>query len=235
MSQFAPQNVPQGGLNRPPAQGRVYAVTRRQAEDSPDVVTGTVSMNDHATYALFDPGATHLFIAEQYVKLVGLRPEMLESVVSISTPLKDKVLSTVDCPRCKLVIVEKLKIEDITVVQEFPDLFLKELPVTIKNKYPLPRINDLFYQLQGASIFSMIDLRTSYHQLRIIKEDIPKTTFRTRYGHYQFTVMLFGLTNAPIAFMDLMNRVFKEYLDHFVIVFIDDIPVYSRSPEEHER
>ena len=105
--------------------------------------------------------------------------------------------------------------------------------VTVRNNYPLPRIDDLFYQLQGASVFSKIDLRTGYHQLKIKDEDVSKTSFRSRYGHYEFIVLPFGLTNAPAAFMDLMNRVFKPYLDSFIIVFIDDILIYSRSREEH--
>ncbi|GKD06507.1 putative reverse transcriptase domain-containing protein, partial [Tanacetum coccineum] len=182
---------------------------------------------------------------------------------------------------------DEKRLEDIPVVREFPEVFLKDLPglppvrqelsnqlqelsdrgfirpstspwgapvlfvkkkdgsfkmcidyqelnkLTIKNRYPLPMINDLFDQLQGSSVYSKIDLRSSYHQLRFRDEDIPKTAFRTRYGHYEFQVRPFGLTNAPVVFMDLINRVCKPYLDKFVIVFIDDILIYSRNKEEH--
>ncbi|GKA17535.1 retrotransposon protein, putative, ty3-gypsy subclass [Tanacetum coccineum] len=106
--------------------------------------------------------------------------------------------------------------------------------LTVKNRYPLPRIDDLFDQLQGARYFSKIDIRLGYHHLRVHEEDIPKTAFRMRYGHFEFTVMPFGLTNAPAVFMDLMNRVCKPYLDKFVIVFIDDILIYSKTKEDHE-
>jgi hypothetical protein len=107
--------------------------------------------------------------------------------------------------------------------------------VTIKNKYPFPRIDDLFYQLKGERIFSKIDLRSHYHKVRIKEEDINKTTFRTRYGHYEFTVVPFGISNSTAVFMCLMNGVFREYLNKFVIVFLDDILIYSKSKEEHEK
>ncbi|GJR04241.1 putative reverse transcriptase domain-containing protein [Tanacetum coccineum] len=106
--------------------------------------------------------------------------------------------------------------------------------LTVKNRYPLPRIDDLFDQLRGACPFLKIDFRSGYHQLRVHEDAIPKTAFRTRYGHFESTVMPFGLTNAPAVFMDLMNRVCKPYLGRFVIVFIDDILAYSKSKEEHE-
>jgi hypothetical protein len=107
--------------------------------------------------------------------------------------------------------------------------------VTIKNKHPLPRIEDLFYQLQGACVFLKIDLCSGYHQLKIHPEDIPKTAFTYKYGLYEYTVMSFGLTNAPAFFMHLMNKVFMYYLDTFVVIFIDDILVYSKLEAEHEK
>ncbi|GJU45351.1 putative reverse transcriptase domain-containing protein [Tanacetum coccineum] len=120
-----------------------------------------------------------------------------------------------------------------TQLQELSDKgFIR--PTYCEKRYPLPRINDLFDQLQGLSVYSKIDLRSGYHQLKVRDEDIPKTVFRTRYGHYEFQVMPFGLTNAPAVFMDLMNRVCRPYLDKFMIVFIDDILIYSKTNEEHD-
>nr|GFA05505.1 putative reverse transcriptase domain-containing protein [Tanacetum cinerariifolium] len=106
--------------------------------------------------------------------------------------------------------------------------------LTMKNRYPHPRIDDLFDQLQRSSVCSKIDLRSGYHQLRVHEEYIAKTAFRTRYGHYEFQVMPFGLTNAQAVFMNLMNRICKPYLDKFMIVFIDDILINSKNKEEHE-
>jgi hypothetical protein len=113
--------------------------------------------------------------------------------------------------------------------------FRKLNKVTVKNKYPLPRIDDLFDQLKNEKIFSEIDLTSGYHQVRMKEEGISKTAFQTRYGHYEFIVVPFGLSNAPNIFMCLMNGIFREYLDNFVIVFLDGILIYSKSEEEHEQ
>ncbi|GJU19599.1 putative nucleotidyltransferase, ribonuclease H [Tanacetum coccineum] len=120
-------------------------------------------------------------------------------------------------------------------MQELSGQLQEELnKLTVKNRYHLPRIDDVFDHLQGARYFSKIDLQSGYHQLRVHKDDIPKIAFQMRYKHFEFTVMPFGLTNELVVFMDLMNRVCKPYLDRFVIVFIDDILIYSKSKEEHE-
>jgi hypothetical protein len=107
--------------------------------------------------------------------------------------------------------------------------------VTIKNKYPLPRIDILFYQLTGGKVFSKVDIRSGYHQIKIHPEDVPKTAFSTRYGLYEYLVMSFGLTNAPAHLMYLMNFIFMLELDKFVVVFIDDILIYSKNEEKHEQ
>ncbi|XP_050888516.1 uncharacterized protein LOC127093616 [Lathyrus oleraceus] len=141
-------------------------------------------------------------------------------------------------------ILEEVFSEDVTSLPpekevEFSiDLIRGMTPIslnkfTIKNKYPLPRIDDLLDQLKGACVFSKIDLRLSYHQIRVKNSDVPKTAFKTRYGHCEFLVMPFGMTNSPVVFMDYMNRIFQPYLDQFMVIFIDDILIYSRTPQEH--
>jgi hypothetical protein len=142
---------------------------------------------------------------------------------------KDYIRPSISPWGCSALFVEK-KDKELRLCVDYRPLNV----VTIKNKYPLPRIDIMFDQLVGAQVFSKIDLRSGYHQIKICAEDIPKTTFTTRYGLFEYLVMSFGLTNAPAHFMYLMNSVFMSELDKFVMVFIDAILIYSRSMEEHE-
>ncbi|GJZ96978.1 putative reverse transcriptase domain-containing protein [Tanacetum coccineum] len=160
----------------------------------------------------------------------GLAPSKMEELFGQLKELQDKgFIRPSSSPWGAPVLFVKKKDGSFRMCIDYRELN----KLTVKNRYPLPRIDDLFDQLQGSQFFSKIDLRSGYHQLRVHEDDIPKTAFRTRYGHFEFTVMPFGLTNAPAVFMDLMNRVCRPYLDKFVIVFIDDILIYSKTQEEH--
>ncbi|GJY63824.1 putative nucleotidyltransferase, ribonuclease H [Tanacetum coccineum] len=152
--------------------------------------------------------------------------------VEFRIDLVPKTMPIAKSPYC----LEPMKMQELSnQFKELQEKDYRELnKLTIKNRYPLPRIDDLFDQLQELQYFLKIDLRSGYHQLRVREEDIPKTALRMRYEHFEFTVMPFVLTNAPTVFMDLMNRVCKPYHDKFDIVFIDDILIYSKSKEEHE-
>ncbi|GJZ06393.1 putative reverse transcriptase domain-containing protein [Tanacetum coccineum] len=177
----------------------------------------------------------HVFLAQVSVKKTEDKSEekRLEDVVIYSISgtgrqslYKTKFLTLGETP----VLFVKKKDGSFRMCIDYRELN----KLTVKNRYLLLRIDDLFDQLQGSSVYSKIDLRSGYHQLRVREEDIPKTVFRTRYGHYEFQVMPFGLTNAPAVFMDLMNRVCKSYLDKFMIVFIDDILIYSKRKEGYK-
>jgi hypothetical protein len=158
-------------------------------------------------------------------------PELKELQLQLEELLKKGYIHPSVSPRGAPVLFVKKKDGTLRLCIDFRQLN----KVIVKNKYPLSRIDDLFNQLKGEKIFLKIDLRSGYHQVRIKDEDINKTAFRTRYGHYEFTVVLFGMSNAPVVFMCLMNGVFRDYLDKFVTVFLDDILVYSKSEEEHEQ
>ena len=173
----------------------------------------------------------HLGISPIPMTLHRMAPVELQKLrVQLQELLGKGFIRPSTSPRGALVLIAKKRGKTLRLCIDYMQLNR----VMIKNRYPLPRIDDWFDQLRGARVYSKIDLRTGYHQLRVRDTDIPKTEFRMHYGHFEFTVMPFGLTNAPTAFMDLMHRIFQPYLDHFVVVFVDDILIYSQSEWEHE-
>ncbi|GJU39522.1 putative reverse transcriptase domain-containing protein [Tanacetum coccineum] len=205
------------------AQGRAYMLKDKNAQQDPNVVTVQVRRGSRRK-RLKD-----IFVVKEFPDVF---PEDLPSI----PPIRQVEFQIDLIPGATPVARTPYRLAPSEIKTDLSEsvLCLPELnKLTIKNRYPLPRIDDLFDQLQGSSVYSKIDLRSGYHQLRVKERDIPKTAFRMRYEHYEFQGMPFGLTNALAVFMDLMNRVCKPYLDKFVIVFIDDILIYSRNKEEH--
>ncbi|GJZ53009.1 putative reverse transcriptase domain-containing protein [Tanacetum coccineum] len=257
------------------AQGRAYMLRDRNAHQDPNVVMGIFLLNQHLARVLFDSRADKSFVSISLASKLNIPPITIDTfyniemadgnLVSTNTVIQGATLTLlnqlfkIDLMPIKLgsfdVVIAQVmenksdekRLEDISVVREFPEVFPEDLP----GLPSIRQIEVLFDQvlrlgellsylskrksnlLECSSVYSNIDLRSSYHQLRVRDKDIPKTAFRTRYGHYEFQVMPFGLTNVPIVFMDLMNCVCKPYLDKVVIVFIDDILIYSCNKEKH--
>ncbi|GJZ57052.1 putative reverse transcriptase domain-containing protein [Tanacetum coccineum] len=225
------------GRNQPNegAHGRAYVVVENP-QQNPNVVTVTFLLNDHYACILFDSGAEKSFVSSVFTPFIDIAPTALNTSYEVELADGKVNSASISFPVVKspyrLAPLEMLELSN--QLKELQDKgFIRPshspwgAPVLfVKKKDGAMRM--------CACCFSKIDLRSRYHQLRVREEDIPKTVFRTRYGHFEFTVMPFGLTNAPVIFMDLMNRVCKSFSDKFVIVFIDDILIYSKSEEEHE-
>nr|GEY83895.1 putative reverse transcriptase domain-containing protein [Tanacetum cinerariifolium] len=217
--------VNQAGNGNAPA--KVYAVGHARTNPDSNVITGLVGSTRQVEFQIdLIPGAAPVARAPY-----RLAPSEMKELSDQLKELSDKgFIRPSSSPYGAPVLFFKKNDGSFRMCIDYRELN----KLTVKNRYPLPRIDDLFDQLQGSSVYSKIDLRSGYHQLRVREEDIPKTAFRTPYGHYEFQVMPFDLTNAPAVFIDLMNRVCKPYLDKFVIIFIDDILIYSKNKEEHE-
>ncbi|GJS02805.1 putative reverse transcriptase domain-containing protein, partial [Tanacetum coccineum] len=237
------------------ARGRAFMLGAEEARQDPNIVTGTFTLNKHFATTLFDSGADYSFVSTTFLPLLGLEPNDLGFKYEIK--IASGQLVEID----KVIKGCKLKIEghifdidlilfghgsfEVIIGMDWLSNFIAEITchekasdkkqeeIVVVRDFPEVFPDDLFDQLQGSQFFSKIDLRSEYHQLRVHENDIPKTVFRTRYRHFEFIVMPFGLTNAPAIFMDLMNRVCRPYLDNFVIVFIDDILIYSKTQGEH--
>nr|GEX57623.1 putative reverse transcriptase domain-containing protein [Tanacetum cinerariifolium] len=234
------------------ARVRAYMVVENPQQNL-NVVTGTFLLNDHYASILFDSGVERSFVSIEFTPFINISSvalntsydvELADGKIIVRIPFSNGEILEIHGERLEkdpkslsCIKADEVKLDDIRIVCDFPEVFsddLTSLPLVHEIEFRIDLIPGALPVLQGARCFSKIDLRSRYHQLRVREEDIPKTTFRTRYGHFEFTVMPFGLTNAPAVFMDLINRVCKPYLDKFVIVFIDDILIYSRSEEEHE-
>ncbi|KAA0037235.1 pol protein [Cucumis melo var. makuwa] len=189
-----------------PHKGKVFATNKTESVRAGNVVTATLLVLEHYALVLLDFGSSHSFISSALVLHARLEVEPLYHVLSVSTPSRESMLSKEKVKACQIEIAGH-----VIEVLDMHD-----------------------FDLQGATVFSKIDPRSEYHQLRIKNTDVSKKAFRSKYGHYEFIVMSFGLTNALAVFMDLINRVFREFLDTFVIVFIDDILIYSKTEAEHE-
>ena len=192
----------------------------------PDELPGLPPHRDVDFSIELHPGTSPISMTPHRMALV----EWQELRVQLHELLDKRFIRPSTSPWGSLVLFAKKKDKTLRLCIDYRQLNR----VTIKNRYPLSRIDDLFEQLRGVRVYSKIDLCTGYHQFRVRETDIPKTTFMTRYGHFELTVMPFGLTNAPTIIMDIMHRVFQPYLDQFVVVFVDAILIYSQSEWEHE-